>query len=63
LAWVLGSSGGTSRPAPREEGLDRLQKDLSSGAWHARYGHLLAADTLDLGYRVVVARLDKGRVA
>jgi len=46
-----------------EEGLDRLREDLSSGAWHARYGHLLAADALDMGYRVVVARLNKDRVA
>lgn len=36
-------------------GLERLRADLASGAWHARYGHLLASESLDLGYRLVVA--------
>jgi SAM-dependent methyltransferase len=40
-----------------EPGLTRLAADLASGAWHARYGHLLDADDLDLGYRLVVAHL------
>jgi len=40
-----------------EAGLARLRADLATGAWHARHGHLLAADTLDLGYRLVVAHL------
>jgi SAM-dependent methyltransferase len=38
-------------------GLTRLRADLESGAWHARHGHLLAADALDIGYRLVVAHL------
>jgi hypothetical protein len=33
----------------------QLEADLRSGAWHARHGHLLARDQLDLGYRIVVA--------
>lgn len=37
------------------EGLARLDADLRSGAWHRRYGDLLDVDTLDLGYRLVVA--------
>ncbi len=37
------------------DGLDRLRADLRSGAWHRRYGSVLDADTLDLGYRLVVA--------
>lgn len=37
------------------EGLDRLQSDLRSGAWHRRYGDLLDLDAVDLGYRLVVA--------
>ncbi len=37
------------------EGLARLEADLRSGAWHRRYGDLLDADSLDLGYRLVVA--------
>jgi SAM-dependent methyltransferase len=40
-----------------EPGLARLRADLATGAWHARYGHLLATDALDLGYRLVVAHL------
>lgn len=45
-----------------DEGLARLRADLASGAWHARHGHLLGADALDLGYRLVVAELS-GRAA
>ena len=33
----------------------QLAADLDSGAWTARNGDLLARDTLDLGYRVLVA--------
>ncbi len=40
-----------------EAGLARLRADLAAGAWHSRNGHLLAADALDLGYRLVVADL------
>jgi len=38
-----------------EAGLARLRADLASGAWHARHGHLLEIDALDLGYRLVAA--------
>jgi SAM-dependent methyltransferase len=38
-----------------EQGMRRLADDLDSGAWHERYGHLLALDELDAGYRIVVA--------
>jgi SAM-dependent methyltransferase len=37
------------------EGLDRLRADLRSGAWHRRYGDVLDVDSVDLGYRLVVA--------
>jgi SAM-dependent methyltransferase len=40
-----------------EPGLQRLAADLESGAWHARHGHLLEANELDLGYRLVIAHL------
>jgi SAM-dependent methyltransferase len=43
-----------SRPG-LETGLARLREDLASGAWQQRYGHLLGADSLDVGYRLVVA--------
>ncbi len=35
-------------------GLDKLEHDLKSGAWHANYRYLLDIDHLDLGYRLVV---------
>lgn len=38
------------------EGLARLAEDLGSGEWERRYGHLLALDSLDLGYRLVTTR-------
>jgi SAM-dependent methyltransferase len=47
-----------ARLGPEEQaGIERLRDDLASGAWEARHGHLLAADTLDIGYRLVVADL------
>lgn len=42
-------------PAP---GLARLRRDLASGAWRERHGHLLERQSLDLGYRLVVAARD-----
>jgi len=35
--------------------LTRLASDLSSGVWEDRYGRLLDAESLDVGYRLVVA--------
>lgn len=35
-------------------GLRRLELDLSSGVWAAKYGWLLQRNIVDLGYRVVV---------
>jgi SAM-dependent methyltransferase len=37
-----------------QEGLQNLEKDLDSGKWDRAYGHLLAKQHIDLGYRVVV---------
>lgn len=37
------------------DALARLEQDIESGAWAARYAHLLDADSLDLGYRLVIA--------
>ena len=39
------------------EGLARLRADLESGAWARRHADLLERDELDLGYRLLVARL------
>lgn len=36
-----------------EAGLQRLARDLESGAWRACYGDLLALDAFDIGYRLL----------
>ncbi len=41
-------------PSALEQGLRRLEEDLSTGAWHRRYVDLLAAETMDYGLRLVV---------
>ncbi len=38
-------------------GLVTLGDDLRTGRWHARYAHLLARQSLDIGYRLVVSQL------
>jgi SAM-dependent methyltransferase len=38
-----------------EAGLDRLTQDLRSGAWDERFGHLRTQETLDAGYRLLIA--------
>jgi SAM-dependent methyltransferase len=40
-----------------ETGLARLRTDLSSGRWAERNRHLLALDTLDVGYRLVCCEI------
>jgi len=40
-----------------EAGLARLRADVSSGRWAERNRHLLALDTLDLGYRIVCCEI------
>lgn len=43
-----------------EPHLERLEKDLASGAWDMRYGHLLELESLDIGYRLVCAVCGRG---
>ena len=38
-------------------GLARLRADLSNGTWKNEHGHLLSMTALDIGYRIVVARV------
>jgi SAM-dependent methyltransferase len=38
-----------------ELGVARLRRDLADGTWHRRHGTLLGRESLDLGYRLVVA--------
>jgi SAM-dependent methyltransferase len=40
-----------------DDGLLRLRADLESGDWAHRFGHLVNCDTLDIGYRLVIAEL------
>ncbi len=42
--WALGDV---------SEGLAKLEADLHSGQWEQQYGHLLALEQLDCGYRLV----------
>ena len=37
------------------EGLARLERDLKTGAWERKYGHLLDLEACDCGYRLVTA--------
>jgi SAM-dependent methyltransferase len=39
------------------DGLARLEEELESGAWDARYGHLRSLAELDLGHRLFIAEL------
>jgi hypothetical protein len=34
--------------------LERLRSDLTTGRWHRRHADLLAMDSMDLGYRLLV---------
>jgi len=46
------------RLMPEEErtaGLERLTRDLASGAWDERFGHLRRQTSFDAGVRLVVA--------
>ena len=36
-------------------GLERLARDIDSGAWHARHRDLLERDELDIGYRLLAS--------
>jgi SAM-dependent methyltransferase len=49
-------SGFTQLPrGAADEGLARLEADLASGRWNARFGHLRRQVSADLGYRLIVA--------
>ena len=44
-------------PRALAKGLARLRADLESGLWAKRYADLLDQETIDLGYRVIVAEI------
>jgi hypothetical protein len=37
-----------------DAGVEKLRRDLESGEWERRNGHLLELEELELGYRLVV---------
>jgi hypothetical protein len=51
------ATSGFARMAPDvvERVIAAVGRDLASGAWDARYGHLRALDALDAGLRLIVA--------
>lgn len=38
-----------------ESRIEQLYQDLMSGDWHRKYGYLLEKESLDLGYRLIIA--------
>ena len=44
--WALGDAA--------EAGIEKLKRDLESGAWARRYADLLTQEDYDAGYRLVV---------
>jgi len=57
---VRGAISTFSRLEEIDPGLERLRRDLDSGEWVRRYGHLLSRRSLDLGYRLVVSAVKSG---
>lgn len=47
-------------PAVVQEGVGRLEADLRSGVWQKRNAALLERDTMDWGYRLIIAGDDAG---
>ncbi len=47
----------TTDPAALEDGLRRLEADISTGAWHRANADLVHADSLDVGYCTVAVDL------
>jgi SAM-dependent methyltransferase len=41
-------------PAAVDAGVEKLRRDLESGEWERRNGHLLELEELELGYRLIV---------
>jgi hypothetical protein len=54
-AGVRSAISGFAKLANVGPGLARLRADLASGAWERRFGALRARESIDLGYRLVVA--------
>jgi hypothetical protein len=48
---------------PVDRAVERLRRDLETGAWHARNRELLELNELDLGYRLLIADRRADRLA
>jgi SAM-dependent methyltransferase len=48
---------GLAPAADVERGMAQLRRDLDSGRWHDRYGHLLDLDAVDGGFRLVIREM------
>jgi SAM-dependent methyltransferase len=54
---VRANNSGTAlaHPETTARGIARLEADLASGAWHERHDDMAARDSIDMGYRLLVA--------
>ena len=50
---VRGAISTFARMKDTDKGIEKLQADIESGAWHRKYGDLMNQSSLDLGYRLV----------
>ena len=56
-ARVRGAISTFSKLSDIRSGLNRLDADIDSGRWRCRYSELLTRTELDIGYRLIVARV------
>jgi SAM-dependent methyltransferase len=54
-AYIRSGSSSFWAIADAEAGLQKLRRDIETGAWERRYAELLTLDEYDAGYRLVVA--------
>ena len=54
---VRANNSGTAlaHPEATARGIAQLEADLASGAWHERHAELMARESIDMGYRLLVA--------
>ena len=57
---VRGAISSLADRSSSDANLARLSEDLASGAWAKTHGDLLGVDELDLGYRLVIGRVQRG---
>jgi len=50
-----------AEPGVIARGVEALEADLASGAWHHRHADFATRDDLDIGYRLLVSSSDGNR--